>query len=163
MSRLNMLTPHDALMDRMYGHSAAMQVNQQLYLNLVHGWLSGHLLATIKDGVYSQNKPQLFTVALGEMFTHYEDRAFQRKRACIDWWTKPDKLVKLGDKPEKFLREWQRNSDELVMCGVTMLDIKTNRFIECIQDQLHDLPGKLRRDIIACAILDFSCEFLNVI
>ena len=66
-------------------------------------------------GVYSQNKPQLFTVALGEMFTHYEDRAFQRKRACIDWWTKPDKLVKLGDKPEKFLREWQRNSDELVM------------------------------------------------
>ena len=41
--------------------------------------ISGHLLATIKDGVYSQNKPQLFTVALGEMFTHYEDRAFQRK------------------------------------------------------------------------------------
>ena len=74
-------------MDRMYKHPAAMQVNQQLYLNLVHGWLSGHLLATIKDGVYSQNKPQLFTVALGEMFTHYEDRAFQRKRACIDWST----------------------------------------------------------------------------
>ena len=67
MSRLNMLIPHDALMDRMYGHAASMQVNQQLYLNLVHGWLSGHLLATIKDGVYSQNKPQLFTVALGAL------------------------------------------------------------------------------------------------
>ena len=60
-------TRYDALMDRMYGHAASMQVNQQLYLNLVHGWLSGHLLATIKDGVYSQNKPQLFTVALGAL------------------------------------------------------------------------------------------------
>ena len=37
-----------------------------------------------------------------------------------------------------------------------MLDLKTNRFIECIQDQLHDLPDKLRRDIITCANRGFD-------
>ena len=29
-------------------------------------------------------------------------------------------------------------------------------FIECIQDQLHDLPDKLRRDIISCANRGFD-------